>query len=65
MSSIAAGVEELRLKHKNGIYRVFYYVKFAEAILIFHAFIKKTEKTPTQEIETAKKRLKEMLNEKN
>ena len=36
-------------------------VKVAEAVLIFHAFTKKTQKTPAQDIELGKKRLKEML----
>jgi phage-related protein len=36
-------------------------VKVADAVLIFHAFAKKTQKTPDREIELGKKRLKEML----
>ena len=65
MPSVGIGVEELRVKDRNGAYRVFYYMKYAQAVLIFHAFIKKTEKTPDREIELGKKRLKEMLNEKD
>jgi phage-related protein len=33
----------------------------ADAVLIFHAFAKKTQKTPDREIVLGKKRLKEML----
>jgi phage-related protein len=61
MPSVAPGVSELRLKDRSGIYRVFYYLKIKDVVLVFHAFQKKTEKTPHGEIETAKKRLKEML----
>ncbi len=65
MSSVAPGVEELRIRERFGAYRVFYYTKLADSVLIFHAFAKKTQKTPTQEIALAQKRLKEMLGEKS
>ncbi len=63
MPSVAQGVHELRLKDKDGIYRVFYFTKMKNEILIIHAFKKKTQKTPKKDIDLAKKRLKEMLNE--
>lgn len=63
MPTVAAGVEELRVKDRSGAYRVFYYLKLADSVLIFHAFVKKTPKTPTHEIAVARKRLKEMLDE--
>ena len=58
---IAHGVHELRVKDHAGQYRVFYYTRKADAILVFHFFKKKTQETPSQEIETATGRLKEML----
>ena len=61
MPTIAAGAYELRVKDRDGIYRVFYYLKSPEGVLVFHAFTKKTQATPKNEIETAKKRLWEML----
>ena len=39
--------------------------KLADSVLIFHAFAKKTQKTPQQAIALAQKRLKEMLDEKS
>ena len=65
MPSIASGVEELRVRDRSGAYRVFYYTKLADSVLIFHAFTKKTQKTPPQEIALAQKRLQEMLDEKS
>ena len=65
MSSVATGVEELRVKDRSGAYRVFYYARLAYSVLIFHAFAKKTQKTPPHEIALALKRLKEMLDEKS
>ena len=63
MPSVAAGVEELRVRERTGAYRVFYYARLADSILIFHAFVKKTQKTPPHEIALAQKRLNEMLDE--
>jgi len=56
-----AGAAELRVRDSAGIYRAFYVVKVVDAVLIFHAFAKKSQKTPDREIELGKKRLKEML----
>lgn len=65
MSSVASGVEELRVRDRSGAYRVFYYTKLADSVLIFHAFSKKTQKTPPHEIALAQKRLEEMLDEES
>ncbi len=66
MRSVAQGAEELRIKDRSGAYRVFYYTRLQDRVLIFHAFVKKTQKTPKFEIELGKKRLKEMIpNEKS
>lgn len=61
MKTVSPGTNELRVRGSDGIYRVFYYTKSAEGILVFHAFVKKTPKTPHDEIDTAKRRLKELL----
>jgi len=63
MPSIQNGVFELRIKDETGNYRVFYYIKLKDKILVFHAFMKKTQKTPNKEIDTAILRLKKMLSE--
>ena len=61
MPSLGKGAYELRIMGPDGIYRTFYYTKAEESVLVFHAFIKKTQKTPVLEVELGKKRLKEML----
>jgi len=61
MPSVAAGVPELRLKDADGSYRTFYYTGSSQGVLVFHAFVKKTQRTPPLEIQLAKKRLKELL----
>ena len=63
MSSVGVGAEELRLKDRSGIYRVFYYARFTDRVLVFHAFTKKTQQTPRHEIDLGKKRLKELKDE--
>jgi phage-related protein len=58
---VSAGVSELRVKSEDGGYRAFYYTAASQGVLVFHAFVKKTQQTPPLEIELAKKRLKELL----
>jgi len=62
MPAVAAGVSELRLKGEDGSYRAFYYTASSKGVLVFHAFVKKTQRTPPIEIEQARKRLKELIN---
>ena len=64
MPTVASGVEELRMRDRTGIYRTFYFTKSLRGILLFHAFVKKTQKTSLHDIELGRKRLKEMLDEK-
>jgi phage-related protein len=61
MPGIYPGAHEFRFRDASGIQRVFYYVKSLRGILVFHAFSKKTQKTPQLEIELGRKRLMEML----
>ncbi len=63
MPEVAVGVGELRIRDQAGIYRAFYFKKSKRGILIPHACVKKTQKTPPHEIMLARKRLKEMLDE--
>lgn len=63
MKQVGPSVFELRVKDQSGIYRVFYVLFDKQRILVPHAFTKKTQKTPLQEIETAQKRLRRLVNE--
>ena len=64
MPTIGKNCHELRVREIDGSYRVFYFLKTGNKIIIFHAFKKKTQKTPKKEIETGKKALLGILNEK-
>jgi phage-related protein len=56
------GLIELRLKAVEGIARVFYCTMVGQKIVMLHQFIKKTDKTPPRELETARRRMKEFRN---
>lgn len=59
MSSIGQGVREIRIK-EEGQFRVIYIAKLKDAIYVLHAFQKKTQKTSDQDIEAAKRALKQV-----
>jgi phage-related protein len=61
MPAVASGAHELRVGNKITAIRVFYLVKLAEAIMVFHAFQKKTQKTPIHELAIGRQRLNEVL----
>ncbi len=59
--SIGNGLNELRVKSKEGITRVFYCTKVGKQIVMLHVFIKKSQKIPKKELALATKRMKEVL----
>ncbi len=56
------GLFELRLKGSEGIARVFYCTLVNRRIVMLHSFVKKTQKTPLNELRIAENRLKEIKN---
>jgi phage-related protein len=61
---MGAGLFELRAKGKEGIGRVFYCTQVGQTIVVLHSFVKKTQKTPDNELLIATRRLKEVKNAK-
>jgi len=59
---MGAGLYELRFTGSDGAIRVFYFFAEHNSIILLHAFIKKTEKTPSNELDTAYKRMREYQN---
>lgn len=55
------GIFELRVKVSSNISRVLYFFIEDKKIVMTNGFIKKTQKTPRNEIELAKKRRKDYL----
>ncbi len=54
------GLFELRLKASEGIARVFYCTLVGKRIVMLHSFVKKTDKTPRDDLNIAIKRMKEV-----
>ena len=51
---------EIRVKGRSGIARAIYVTASEQRIIILHAFIKKTRRTPKAAIDTAISRMKEL-----
>jgi len=54
------GLFEIRARGEEGIGRAFFCTLIDRRIVILHGFIKKTQQTPSKELKTARKRLKEV-----
>ena len=61
MPSIGKGVEEIRVADDRGAFRVIYLARRDEAVYVLHAFQKKTQASPQKDIDTAKRRLTQLL----
>lgn len=61
MNVVGPGTYEIRIKESGKAFRVFYVARFEEAVYVLHAFQKKTQKTPTRNIEIGKRRYQDML----
>lgn len=48
------GVWELRIKVASDISRVFYFLHDGNKFVLLHGFVKKSDKTPVKELDTAK-----------
>jgi phage-related protein len=58
--AMGKGLFELRMKSKEGIGRVLYCILPNQRIMMLHAFVKKTSKTPAKELKIAQTRSKEV-----
>lgn len=58
--AFGGGLFELRLKGAEGIARVFYCTLVGRKIVMLHAFVKKSQKTPAHDRRIAEARMKEV-----
>jgi phage-related protein len=58
--AMGKGLFELRLKGKKGIGRVFFCHRPNRRIMMLHAFVKKSAKTPGKELKVARERMREV-----
>ena len=63
--AMGEGLFELRLKAAEGIARVFYCTLVGRRVVMLHQFIKKSEKTPLNELKIGRKRMKEVKDAKH
>ena len=61
---IEEGIFELRVEYGGNIFRVFFIFDDGNVILLFNGFQKKSQKTPKQEINLARKLKREYYDEK-
>jgi phage-related protein len=58
--AMGGGIFELRIKAAEGIARVFYRTVVDRRVVFLHQFVKKTDKTPSRELNVARRRMKEV-----
>ncbi|MBN1867649.1 type II toxin-antitoxin system RelE/ParE family toxin [Candidatus Sumerlaeota bacterium] len=58
--AMGKGLFELRLKAREGIARAFYCAAIERKIVVLHAFVKKSSKTPSKDLALARRRMKEI-----
>ena len=63
MTSIAAGVFELKVSDQDSWFRVLYYIRVRNKIVVLHSFAKKSRKTDRRDLDLATQRLKKLLSE--
>ena len=61
METVGPGAREIRIRDENGIFRVMYVAKFADAVYVLHCFQKKTQKTAPSDLALATRRYKELV----
>lgn len=62
---IKGKIRELRVDFGKNKHRIFYFTFIAKNIILLHAFLKKTKKTPIKEINQAEDNLKNVINNPN
>lgn len=59
---IKGKIRELRVDFASQRHRIFYFTFVGQTIILLHAFLKKTQKTPSNEIKRAEERYINVLN---
>jgi phage-related protein len=58
MTTVGAGVREIRVRDQAGIFRMVYLATRPEGVYVLHCFQKKTQRTSRSDLGLAKKRFK-------
>lgn len=60
MSSVGAGVREIRIRDESGAFRILYVIQAKDAVYVLHAFQKKSQQTARHDIDLARARLQQV-----
>jgi phage-related protein len=60
MTSVGAGVREIRIRDQAGAFRVMYVAALAGAVYVLHAFQKKTQQTAKRDLDLAAARFRQI-----
>jgi phage-related protein len=63
MSTVGAGVREIRVRDVAGAFRVMYVANLGDVIVVLHCFQKKTQQTSKKDIDLAGSRYKAVIKE--
>ena len=63
MTTVGAGVREIRIRDQSGAFRVIYVAAMAGVVYVLHCFQKKTQKTFRNDLDLATKRYRELTQE--
>jgi phage-related protein len=59
MSTVGPGACEIRVRDREGAFRVFYVARFEDAVYVLHAFQKKSRKTSQADLDVARQRYRD------
>ncbi|MCJ9672368.1 MULTISPECIES: type II toxin-antitoxin system RelE/ParE family toxin [unclassified Neorhizobium] len=60
MTTIGAGVREIRIRDEAGAFRIIYVTRIEDAVYVLHAFQKKTQQTAKRDLDIATARLRQI-----
>lgn len=58
--ALGEGLHEIRVAHPEGPFRMIYCFRPGRRIVLLHAFVKRTQKTPAAELELARARHRQL-----
>jgi len=58
---VGAGAFEIKIRDRQGAFRVFYVAKFEDTVYVLHAFQKKSQRTSKKDITIGQRRYENML----
>jgi len=65
MNTVGQGVREIRIRDRDGAFRVIYVAKFESAVYVLHCFQKKTQATSKADLDLAESRYRDLVKELN